>query len=183
MTNKFLIGIALAFFSVFILGVGAVVGISRMTEQTAVSPPLTTTGPEGSTGAGPSQPPEVQSLEQPAPPVSPSPITAAAPPSSLQAIPIPVLNSDLDRLAAAVKLGEANTGDVSKETWARQVPVAEKLLQGLCDCDQRNWLKHFVKTGNDALSGSEDYYQSIQLLAKLRRYDQDLTANQTASQH
>jgi hypothetical protein len=170
MTNKFLIGIALAFFFVFILGVGAVVGISHMTEQTAVSPPPTTTTPE------------VQSPEQPAPPVSPRLITVAAPPSSLQAAPITVLNSDLDRLAAAVKLGEANTGDVSKETWARQVPVAEKLLQGLCDCDQRNWLKHFVKTGNDALSGSEDYYQSIQLLAKLRRSDQDLTADQTAPQ-
>jgi len=170
MTNKFLIGSALAFFSVFILGIGAVVSISNMTEQTAVSPSPTTTTPE------------VQSPKQPGPPVSPRLITAAEPPSSLQAAPIPVLNSDLDRLAAAVKLGEANTGGVSKETWARQVPVAEKLLQGLCDCDQRNWLKHFVKTGNDALSGSEDYYQSIQLLAKLRRSDQDLTADQTAPQ-
>jgi hypothetical protein len=115
-------------------------------------------------------------VEQPAPVVAPATQTAVSPPAA----PVSVQNSDIDSLAAAVKLGEPNAGGVGKEVWARETPVAEKLLQGLCDCDQRNWLKHFVKAGNEALSGSENYYQSIQELAKLRRSDQDLTAAQAS---
>jgi hypothetical protein len=52
------------------------------------------------------------------------------------------------------------------------------LMKGMCDCDQRNWLVHFVQTGQEAVSGSNQYPQSMQLLAKLRRSNQDLTLNQ-----
>ena len=87
-----------------------------------------------------------------------------------------ILDSDLARLADAVKLGKTNTGDVSKNVWAEETPIARRLLKGMCDCDQRNWLNHFVKTGEEAASGSEDYYQSVQVLATLRRNDQELGA-------
>jgi hypothetical protein len=81
---------------------------------------------------------------------------------------------DLDRLAAAVHLRDPEMG-ASKQVWAVELPIAQSLLQRPCDCDERNWLKHYVKTAQDALSGSEDYVHSIQLLATLRRSDQDLT--------
>jgi hypothetical protein len=87
---------------------------------------------------------------------------------------------DLDHLAAAVHLRETGMG-ASKQVWAAELPVAQSLLQRPCDCDQRNWLKHYVKTANDALSGSEDYAHSIQLLATLRRSDRDLSLSEPTS--
>jgi len=179
MSNKFLIGIGAAFFFVFVLGIAAVVGIHSITGQTMVaSQPAAATPAEPSLPASPAVAPE--SPEQPVPAVSPAVTTAVSAPVSPQAVPVPVLDSDLVRLAEAVRLGKANTGDVSKEVWARETPVAEKLLKGLCDCDQRNWLNHFVKTGKEALSGSENYYQSVQVLATLRRSNQDLSAAQAS---
>lgn len=94
-----------------------------------------------------------------------------------QATGLAVQDSDIAQLAAAVKLGTTNTASVGKDVWARETPVAERLLNGLCDCDQRNWLKHFVQTGNEAINGSENYYQSVQLLETLRRSNADLDKN------
>jgi hypothetical protein len=89
-----------------------------------------------------------------------------------------VLPSDIDNLAAAVNLNGPVVGDVSKDVWLREVPVAQKLLTGICDCDQRNWLKHFISTGQEAISGSSNYAQSVQLLATLRRANHPpLTSN------
>jgi len=175
MSNKFLIGIGTAFFFVFVLGIGAVMSINSMSGQP--SHPATTKAAEPSSD---SSQVEVQSVEQPAPAAAPVANAPAVAPSSSAAVPVTVHDSDLAMLASAVKLGGTKTGDVSKEVWARETPIAEKLLLGLCDCDQRNWLNHFVKTGHEALSGSEDYYQSIQLLATLRRSDQELTAAQAS---
>jgi hypothetical protein len=177
MTNKFLIGIGVSFLFVFALGIAAVVGINSLSEQTTViSDPATTKPAIAFLPAPPSLVPEAQAQDQPAPVVSPVLPTAAFP----AVIPVPVLDSDLASLAAAVKLGGSNTGDAGKEVWARETPIAKKLLRGLCDCDQRNWLNHFVKTGNEAMSGSEDFYQSVQLLAKLRRNNQELSVTQAS---
>jgi hypothetical protein len=96
-------------------------------------------------------------------------------------VPCPVFDSDLAKLAAAVKLSPLSTGDVSKDVWIREVPIAQKLLTGMCDCDQRNWLKHFVETGQEAIAGSNHYPESIQLLATLRRGNSDLTISSQAS--
>jgi hypothetical protein len=105
---------------------------------------------------------------------APTPIPLQNPsPASAMA----VQDSDIAQLAAAVNLGSASAG-VSKDVWARETPVAQKLLNGLCDCDQRNWLNHFVETGNEALSGSENYDKSVQVLATLRRSNIDLVNNQ-----
>jgi len=174
MNDKFFIGIGAAFFLVFFLGIAVVMGFEMVTDQ-----------PSHLTAAKPADKPlPVASSLPPAPEVqTPAPsaeLTLAAQPTPSPLIvqpanPTPVADSDLVQLAEAVNLGGTNPNGVSKEVWAREVPVAERLLQGICDCDQRNWLKHFVETGNEALSGSEDYFQSIQVLTKLRRNDQDLT--------
>jgi GMP synthase-like glutamine amidotransferase len=88
---------------------------------------------------------------------------------------VTVQRSDINQLAAAVKLG--SSASVGKEVWARETPVAKRLLNGLCDCEQRNWLIHFVETGDQAMAGSQQYSQSVQHLAKLRRDDLDLPAH------
>jgi hypothetical protein len=177
MTNKFLIGIGAAFFSVFVLAVASVVSINSMTEQR--SRPATTKPAAPSLLASPGT--EAQPMEPPPAPVaSPDIKTAGSPQISPPGAVATVQDSDLQKLADAVKLGRTNTGDVGKDVWAREVPVAQKLLQGLCDCDQRNWLKHFVETGNQAVSGSEQYYQSVQILATLRRNDRQLATDRAS---
>lgn len=176
MSPRFLIGICVAFFGVLALGVAAVVGVTAMSESPGASgkvaaAPTVTTALEPALAV--SAAPQTVVAATPAPP-SVIPTAPTAPPST----GVVVQNSDIDQLANAVKLGTSNSGTVSKEVWARETPVAEKLLNGMCDCDQRNWLKHFVQTGNEAINGSENYYQSVQLLATLRRSDGDLDKGQ-----
>jgi hypothetical protein len=178
MSNRFILGISLAFFAVLIAGFVAAVGITNMPAPTPATPQTVATAPAPA--------PEPVAVEPAAPDaslkLSPPAILPVVP--TIQAVPLQptgilVNNSDLDQLAAAVNLDRAGAGGVSKEVWIRETPVAEKLLQGLCDCDQRNWLKHFVKTGDYAIAGSEDYYSSVQLLAQMRRSDQDLSVNRS----
>ena len=178
MNTRFLIVIGVAFLLVFVCGVAAVVGINSISEQTVastqVTPVTTTKSAQSSDAVSPLSSLKVEAPEPARAGTSPAiPTVVVSHPTT----PMPVLDSDLVQLAAAVKLSGTNTGDVSREVWARETPIAQRLLHGLCDCDQRNWLNHFVKTGNEALSGSDDYYQSVQLLAKLRRNDQELSAN------
>jgi hypothetical protein len=113
---------------------------------------------------------------------NPGAVAANSPPAAPvgPAVPYTVLDSDLANLAAAVKLSSTSTGDVGKDVWAREVPVAQRLLTGMCDCDQRNWLKHFVETGQEAISGSNHFPESVQLLAQLRRGNNELTSVQAA---
>ena len=177
MSNKFLIGIAAAFFAVFAIGVGAIVGITRLSDETTISDVSASTPAETShvpTPAFVPFEPKVQSVDE----STASAGITATPAETGKPTGIVVSNSDIDQLATAVKLGEQRTGDVGKDVWARETPVAKRLLNGMCDCDQRNWLKHFVMTGDEAVAGSENYYQSVQLLATLRRNDTELSANQ-----
>jgi hypothetical protein len=177
MSPKFLIGVGVAFFGVLVLGIAAVVSVTTMSESSTASsqvvsnPPIATASDPAPTPAAPFAPQQ----------------SAAATPNSASATPaaqssaigsaVTVQDSDIAQLASAVKLGTPTAGSISKEVWARETPVAEKLLNGLCDCDQRNWLKHFVQTGNEAISGSENYYQSVQVLGTLRRSNADLDKN------
>ncbi len=148
---------------VFALGIAAVVSVTAMNESPGASSQVASTTPAGS--SAPQQPVAVA----PAPDSS-NAASQSAPPST----GVVVQKSDIDQLAAAVKLGTTNTPAVGKEVWARETPVAEKLLNGLCDCDQRNWLIHFVQTGKEAVNGSENYHKSVQFLATLRRNDEDV---------
>lgn len=175
MSPKFLIGIGAAFFGVLALGVAAVVGVTAMSESPASPGQVVLTPPVAAT-LDPN--PTVPSLPQPRLAATPHLISATpAMQNAGQATGLAVQDSDIAQLAAAVKLGTTNTASVGKDVWARETPVAERLLNGLCDCDQRNWLKHFVQTGNEAINGSENYYQSVQLLETLRRSNADLDKN------
>ncbi len=159
MSIRFLLGMALAFMVVFVVGVAAVISITSMTDRPSVSD-LT-----------PSSHVPVPLVVQAA--TSPAHATIGT------VMPDVVLVSDIDSLAAAVKLTNLASG-VSKDVWAREVPIAQKLLTGMCDCDQRNWLKHFVQTGQQAVAGSSEYAQSVRHLAALRRCNADLISSQGA---
>jgi hypothetical protein len=107
-----------------------------------------------------------------APVPKPAPASVAADP----ALSNTLLDSGIASLAAAIRLGKAPANDVSKDVWVRELPIAQKLLGGDCDCDQRNWLKHYIQTGQEAVSGSTRYPQSLQMLATLRRSNQDVAS-------
>jgi hypothetical protein len=167
MANRFFLIVAGAFLVVFAVGVAAVVGITSMTDHANVAA-------------------EEVATKMPAPEAAPAPLPlpASTPirPSGEQPATPPVASAgtvvgmdDINRLASAVHLGDASAG-VSKDVWATQLPVAQRLLDGMCDCDQRNWLNHFVQAGQEAVAGSQHYYQSIQVLAKLRRGNSDLAS-------
>jgi hypothetical protein len=85
-----------------------------------------------------------------------------------------VTPKDLENLAQLVNLQDAPQQDFKKEQWEKAIPIAEKLSNGSCDCEQRNWLTQFIATGQMALSGSEDYYKHAQFLATLYRDNNEL---------
>ncbi len=169
MTPRFLVGIALAFALVLMGGVGAVMSATSLSDRAAVA------------NGSPIEPGVAGPVAADNPPASSSDIRAVALNSAAGAVtraPYIVLDSDLAALAAAVKLGTASAGRVSKAVWAQEVPIAQKFLGDMCDCDQRNWLKHFIQTGQEGLSGSNQYLQSVQLLGKLRRGNSALMSAQ-----
>ena len=102
------------------------------------------------------------------PPTAPAVAPLMVLPPNATAVP----DDALLQLASLVNLPDATTQPPDKARWEQAVPAASKLMDGPCDCDQRNWLKHFVAMGNDALAGSStDYVQDAQLMSTLRRYD------------
>ena len=102
------------------------------------------------------------------------------PPLPANAANVP--DEDLLRLSASVGLANAPDRSIDKERWARVMPVAEKLVQGPCDCEQRNWLNHFIAMGEAARNGAdEQYYQLAGLMVKLARNDQQLADDPTRS--
>jgi hypothetical protein len=171
MTNKFFLLVASAFLMVFGLGVAAVVGITSMTDHaTVAADDVTVKAPAAEAASQPAVVPLTGDVQiRPAPEASSTP--APAPVSAAVIVGM----DDINRLASAVHLGDIS-GAVTKDVWSAQLPVAQKLLDGMCDCDQRNWLNHFVETAQEAVSGSQHYQQSIQVLAKLRRANSDLAS-------
>jgi len=85
-------------------------------------------------------------------------------------------DASLYRLSMMVNLAEARDHRPDKAQWEQAVVIAGKLLEGPCDCEQKNWLKHFVEMGNYALSNSDEYYKSAQLMATLPRNDNEAMA-------
>lgn len=112
--------------------------------------------------------PVAQVVAQPAFPAVPAGASPVVMPAAGAAVP----DDALLQLASLVNLAGATTQPPDKTRWAQAVPVASKLMEAPCDCDQRNWLKHFVAMGNDALTDSSaDYLAEAQLIPTLRRYD------------
>jgi hypothetical protein len=166
---------AAALFGILALGVAAVVSVSAMNDSVSVaSKPAVVADVAASHDSAAEATPSVVAPKAGTPALRPNPSLE----NSTFGAAYAVQDSDINQLAEAVKLGESAAGDVGKEVWVRETPIAEKLLQGLCDCDQRNWLKHFIETGHEAIDGSEQYYPSVQLLATLRHSNADLAKNQ-----
>ena len=94
---------------------------------------------------------------------------------SLPADATSVPDVDLLKLSTMVNLTNAEERHIDKEPWSRAVPIAQKLAQGPCDCEQRNWLVQFIQMGNDALAGSnDDYYRLATVMRKTARNDKQL---------
>ena len=136
----------------------------------------TTTGRESTpvAVAVPTTAPIVANTTAPAPTAGPAkPVTTVAAtltplPANATAVP----DDALLQLSNLVDLIHATTQPPDKQRWAQAVPAASKLMEGPCDCDQRNWLKHFVRMGNDALGDSPtEFAEEAQLLSTLRRND------------
>jgi hypothetical protein len=117
------------------------------------------------------------------PAVTPAPVTSGSNATASSAVAHSagtgqqVLPADLNNLADGVKLDDGALQNIDKAEWAKELPNAENLLQGICDCEQRNWLNRFVQTANDALAGSSDYYTSVQILDQLPRNDTEMTTH------
>ena len=106
----------------------------------------------------------VQSIAK-APPVVP----ALAPlPANATFIP----DEYLERLSTMVNLAGARDHAPDKTLWAQALPVAQKLMDGPCDCAQKVWLKHFIEMGDFALSDSAtQYHETANLISTLGRND------------
>jgi hypothetical protein len=134
--------------------------------------------PEPAPAAAQSLAPQAQSIPvapqvQSAPMVQPAPVVAAASLRPLPDVPanaVAVPDKNLLQLAKMVDLPNAAGHPADKPQWAQAASAARKLLGGPCDCDQRNWLNHFVETASYALSGSSaEYDDSAKLLSTLGR--------------
>ncbi len=97
-------------------------------------------------------------------------VAETIPPLPPNATAVP--DRDLLALAQAVDLPNATSHRPDKERWKQALLVAERLEQGPCDCEQRNWLTHFIEMGHFALVGPEaDYREAARLLSTLGRND------------
>lgn len=110
------------------------------------------------------------------------PETTSARPDVEQSNPLPanatsVPDANLLQLGRMVNLASARDQQPDKNQWTRAVSVAEKLLEGPCDCAQRVWLKHFVEMGNYAISDSNgEYHETAMLMATLGRNNREAMA-------
>lgn len=129
-----------------------------------------------------SLPPSATPLVAPVAPAA-SPATSAVEQAANEEPAVPPLPANathvpdeyLLKLANMVRLTNADEHLIDKERWGRALPIAERLVQAPCDCEQRNWLNHFISMGNDALAGmDEDYYRTAVLMQKMARNDQQL---------
>ena len=124
--------------------------------------------------------PVADAVQKPAP--NPTPVSTATAFAASGITPLPtdatsVPDEDLLKLSGLVDLANARYQHPDKARWAQAIPVAQNLLSGPCDCEQRNWLNHFVEMGNDALSNSNDsYYEHANLMVTLGRNDKDAMA-------
>jgi len=180
MSDKFLTRSAIAAFATLILAVLAVAGITYFSPK---APPATSntqltalTNGQAVTHIDP-----IVRDSQTSNPGSDQPATQPQAPAFSLPLSNAVGADDLKNLAVAVDLKNAKLSDVDKEAWQKALPTAQKLLQGACDCEGRNWLNHFVETGNYALSGDSHYEDSAKMLLTLPKNDDEATTHKISS--
>ncbi len=171
MNNKFLVQIAIFAFGGLLLAFAVIEGVDYLhpqPEETPVAsgPPVTHTAVIVQQSL-PINPVAVQQEQQQE--------LQAQTPVVVQPIANSVDRAQLENLAESVHLKNLST---DRDQWKRALPKAQHLLQGACDCEQRNWLNHFVETGNEALNGSNDYQQSAKFLLTLPKNDKEATSHQ-----
>jgi len=171
MTNKFFIQLAIVAFAVLILALAVIGGISYR-HPTAPQPVAHQQLP-APTGL------IVRQYQTIAPPPE-EPGQEVQTPIFTEPLDHPVNVSDLQSLAASVHLKKTNLGEMDRSLWKKALPQAQKLLQGACDCEERNWLNHFVETGNAALTDPKEYLESAKLLVSLPKNDDEATKHQVS---
>ena len=165
MTNKFLTLVAFVAFTALLLAFVVVARISspaptkpvaQLSQQPPAIPPgIIIAGPQTSNSLPNNQAQPEQT------------------PAFTQPIANAVSTTDLSNLAAAVHLKNASLAGIDKDQWKTSLPKAQKLLQGACDCEERNWLNHFVEAGNQALAGDKAYEASAKFLLTLPKNDEE----------
>lgn len=93
-------------------------------------------------------------------------------------------DSDIQNLAKTVHITQgAKISAPDKKAWAMQLPIAKALTWKMCNCEQRNWLNRFIMTGNEAVTGSDGYYQSAEILVNLPHHNQEFAAGVSSPGH
>ncbi len=155
---------------VSVLAFGVVEGTGLLVPPTSAESPPRPDVPDSATAV---TPPRTTPATVSTVPAGNATVTMANSAPATQGSPdFPIHDSDLKTLGAMVDLGNAAKETPNKEHWTRAIAVAQTLLNGPCDCEQRNWLTHFVDTGNAALADSPDYYKLAQVLPTLALNDQ-----------
>jgi hypothetical protein len=86
-----------------------------------------------------------------------------------------VHNTDLQAVAVMVNLPGARgplgvvsklpvTPEVARANWSRAVQQAQRLMTGMCDCDQVNWLGQFITCGNYYLNNDPKFQEAYDVL-------------------
>ena len=128
--------------------------------------PAAQSAPAANSAGG--QAPALQTVANTMPP---APNTAWLEPLPANARTIP--DHYLEELSAAVNLAGAREQPPDKGVWTEALPVAQKLMDGPCDCAQKVWLKHFIEMGNYALTdATRQYHETAGLMATLGRNDE-----------
>jgi hypothetical protein len=168
--DKCLAGVGIASLALLVFGLAAVK--SPDSSKVLEMPLQTVSAPVHQRVSGFVPGPPVQSAQQVS---ASSPVVAENNPLPANATSIP--DDRLLHLSTLVNLAGARDQQPEKNQWTQALPVAQKLLDGPCDCAQRIWLKHFVEMGNYALSDSTgQYHETAKLMATLGRNDGEAMA-------
>ena len=128
-----------------------------------IAPQERVTSTDSASDVAPTEPEALRASEEP----------IVIPPLPANATSVP--DADLLKLSAMVNLPNAEERRIDKEQWGRALPIARQLVQGPCDCEQRNWLNHYIEMGENALAGSNDaYFKLAILMQKMARNDKQL---------
>jgi hypothetical protein len=171
MSDKFLIRIAIAAFATLLLALGAVGAINYFSPKTDSTTSLTQ-----QEQPAPAKPAFVVRESQTSNSMTDVPAQVHVPQFN-QPISKAVTASELKNLALQVNLTNIKASASDKEQWQKAIPKAQELLSGACDCEQRNWLTHFVEAGNDAVSGDNQFEDTAKFLATLPHDDSEATTH------
>ena len=84
------------------------------------------------------------------------------------------LDNYLLNLEGMTDMANARYGVPNPESWARALPIARVLEQGMCDCHQRNWLNQFITLGEAGLTGDlANYHAQGEVMAGISRFNDD----------